>query len=533
MKRSKPAASLVALLGLVLAATTACSTAPSAGSGNIKDQTLRASFGPEPKHIMPQRSGGNQIAMSICEPLTEEPDGGGPISMLAAESIASPDQQHWTIKLRSGRSFQNGEPVTAASFVDAWNATAYGPNGWETNDGFTSFAGYDAMNNGDKPAKTLSGTKVVDDHTIQVELTSPKADFPKMLSYTGTCPMPKAGLADPNAYDKAPIGNGPYKFVRWDHNQQVVVQRWDQFQGRKFDAKEIDFKIYQGNDTAYRDLQAGQLDEIRNLPPNLLKDAKSSLGDQGLTRVPQSEQIVQLLFPDYVPALKDPRLRQALSLVIDRQAITRALFQGGPEPAYSLMSNAVGPAYRTDACKSCVYDPAHAKELVAQAGGFTAPIELLYPAGGTANSDLALVAQAIQNSVRQNLGAEVRLKPMLQSELTDAFDHQKLTGPGLQLWGISYNSPDEFLGSFRTGSPYTGYSNSGVDKLMDQALAQQEPQAAAPYWQQAEDKILADMPGVPIYYPGVFVAHNKCVQPSGFSVAVRLYEAKITCPLGK
>lgn len=68
---------------------------------------------------------------------------------LAAESLTSDDQRVWTLRVRPGGAFHNGEAVTARSFATAWNAAAYGPNGWGSNGYFSQIDGYDALNPAD------------------------------------------------------------------------------------------------------------------------------------------------------------------------------------------------------------------------------------------------------------------------------------------------------------------------------------------------------------------------------------------------
>ncbi|MFB9430138.1 peptide ABC transporter substrate-binding protein [Streptoalloteichus tenebrarius] len=527
MTYRKRMAAVGAAVGL-LVGTAACSmNTQTGGSSGV----LRVDNGADPTHLAPQQNTGSQVAMALCEPLTGLNPSTGAVEMRAATSVDSPDAQHYTIKIREGRKFHNGEDVTAHSFADAWNATAYGPNGWLGNTTFSPVAGYDEMNTTGTPAvKELSGVKVVDDHTLQVTLKTPNADFPMVLSTLGTCPMPKSGLADPKAYDNAPVGNGPYKFVKWDHNQQVVVERWEDYPGQKPDAKQIVFKVYQSPDTAYRDVQAGQLDVLRNLPTNLIKDARQSLGDKRTTEVEQQTLIVQMLVPQYVEELRDPRLRQALSMVIDREGLANALLQGGAAPAYSMLSN-VANGYRDKSCAACVRDVAKAKELAAQAGGFRKPVVLWYSVGASTQY-LEQVAQAVANSVRQDLGVEVQLKPVRGPELQSAYQSNALTGPVINLWGLAYPSADQFLSMFRQGgdgNEYTRYDNPAANELMRQALSAQDKATAARLWGQAEDALLADMPSVPLFFPKAFVAHSECVKVGNVYGDVQYYRSALTC----
>ena len=101
-----------------------------------------------------------------------------------AESIDSPDGKVWTITLKPDQKFQNGEPVDAASYLRAWNYSAYGPNATQTGFFFSPVEGYDDLQ-GEKPkAKEMSGLKAVDDLTIEITLSEPFSQWPLVMSYT-------------------------------------------------------------------------------------------------------------------------------------------------------------------------------------------------------------------------------------------------------------------------------------------------------------------------------------------------------------
>ncbi|WP_235500992.1 ABC transporter substrate-binding protein, partial [Agreia sp. Leaf244] len=122
-----------------------------------------------------------------------------------AESIETDDAQNYTIKIKPGLKFTNGDPVDANSFVDAWQYGALLSNAQLSSYFFEDIEGfsYDA----DSP---LTGLKVVDDTTFTVALTSPKSDFPLRLGYSAFYPLPKTAFEDMAAFGENPIGNGPY-----------------------------------------------------------------------------------------------------------------------------------------------------------------------------------------------------------------------------------------------------------------------------------------------------------------------------------
>jgi len=172
---------------------------------------------------------GGNIIDAITTGLVEyEPENAKPYNAVA-EEFATEDNQVWTITLKDGFTFHDGTPVTAQSFVDAWNWAAYGPNAQLNSyffgpdgagiQGFTDVQGEDA--NGDEvitedeaPVTEMSGLKAVDDLTLEVTLDAPFAIFPTVVGYSAFAPLPESFFDDPDAYGKAPIGNGPVAVSR-------------------------------------------------------------------------------------------------------------------------------------------------------------------------------------------------------------------------------------------------------------------------------------------------------------------------------
>jgi ABC-type transport system substrate-binding protein len=176
-----------------------------------------------------------------------------------ADFRASTDNTNWTIKIKSGYTFTNGEAVNSDSFIRAWNYTAYGPNAQNNAYFMSRIDGIDDMAAGEDPdgdgpqtapdpkSKELSGLKKVDDLTFTVKLTAAFASFPATIGYSGFFPVAEACLANFDACNEAPIGNGPYKIEgSWQHDDEIVVVRNADFAGDKTLAKadKMTYKIF-------------------------------------------------------------------------------------------------------------------------------------------------------------------------------------------------------------------------------------------------------------------------------------------------
>ena len=143
---------------------------------------------------------------------------GAPVNDVA-ESIETDDAQTYTIKLKADQKFTNGEPVTANSFVDAWNYGALLSNEQLSSYFFESIEGFSYDEDSE-----LTGLEVVDDTTFTVKLKQPESDFPLRLGYSAFYPLPESAFEDIEAFGENPIGNGPYMLDgegAWKHNEKI------------------------------------------------------------------------------------------------------------------------------------------------------------------------------------------------------------------------------------------------------------------------------------------------------------------------
>lgn len=528
MRTKRQILTAIAIAGSAAMLISGCS---SGSSGSTPEGDGSLSFNTsEPKSILPQMEPGSQIGMALCSNLMEMNVETQEYEPLVAESVDSDDAQHWTIKLKDGWTFQDGSPVTAESYVDAWNKTAYGPNAWQGNGSFTTFKGYSDLNpsEGKPKVKELSGVKTPDDSTIEVTLDAPNSDFPMLLSTNPLCPLPEAAFDDPDAYEKKPIGNGPYEFASWDHGVKVELKKWKDFPGDKAfsgGADKLEAKIYTAVDAAYTDFTAGNLDMMRNTTPEIVEKAKNDVGEEAIYEVETGSKQNSLQFPDYLKEYKDPDFRKAVSMSIDREKTIKALLKGQGEASDSLLPPSI-EAYEKGACESCTYDPAQAKKLLKKSG-FDDTLTITYGSGGNDQ-----VIQAIARQIKDNLGIEVKLDPMLPTELSEKQNNGELEGAVYGLWGWTYKSPDQFLSQYQTGgdgNEATEYSNPEVDKLLSKARGEQNETKRNRLFVEAEKKVLNDMPSVPLFIPKDYGMHSQCAQMNEVQGDIQFYRAGYAC----
>ena len=493
----------------------------------------------EPEHLVPQNTNetnGAEVLNALFTPLvnfdteTSEPQYGPDAGNAVAESIESEDQQNWTIKLKEGWTFHNGDPVDAESYVRAWNAGALSTNAYGNSYFFENIVGYDDLQaeEGQEPAATeMTGLKAVDETTIEVELKAPFSQFPLTLGYTAFYPLPQAYEDDPKAYEEAPIGNGPFMMEgEWNHNQSIDVVRYEDYQGDAAKADAVTFQIYSDVNTAYNDLLGGALDIMDSVPPERLGDVEAEFGDRFVER--DSSSFTYIGFPLYDDRFSDVNLRKAFSMAIDRQAIIDAVFNGTFTPAGSVVSPVVTGGRENPCGESCEYNPEKAKQMFDEAGGYDGKLTLWFNSGSGHETWM----EAVSNQLRSNLGIEnIEFKALDFAEYLALLDEEKVTGPFRLGWVMDYPSPQNYLEPIygTTGSSNNfGYSNKEVDDLIAQGNAAESVDAGIEYYHQAEDIILSEMPNIPMWFGKVQGAYSENVDNVTIDAFTRIDIANVT-----
>ncbi|NGN65690.1 ABC transporter substrate-binding protein [Streptomyces sp. A7024] len=457
----------------------------------------------EPDNLTPgftTSSYSSTVINALFDPLTElTPQ--GKVKMLDAQSVESTDQQNWTVKLRKGSKFSNGDPVTAESYVDAWNNAAYGPNGAAANYYFANIDGYDALNpeEGKPKEKTLSGLKVVDKQTFTVKLTGKFSDYPLTLATPfAFAPLPKEALDNPKAFKENPVGNGPFQMDgKWEHNQQIKVKKTKGYTGtRKPKVDGVTFRVYTSDDTQYNDVLGGGLD-IGTVPANKVKAAKQQVGDR-LQTIPAGT-MDYLGFPLFEKKYQSADLRKAISMAIDREGIVKAVYDNGFKPMKSLTPPIV-PGYQADACgEFCEYDPAKAKALLKKAGGFEGDLTLWFSnADPTYEKWMRIVAQ----NLKDNLGINAKFKKVPDSDYLTTLNEAKQNGPYRNNWVMDYPSAENYLASMwgvgnRMG--WKGKTHDKFNKLIDEAKAAGTDSEREAKYNEAQQIAIDEMPMAPLW----------------------------------
>lgn len=518
---------LAAWAALPLAVTlglSACGKSGGSDSGGANPNGVVSIGIAEPKHLIPSNTSetsGSQVLAALFAPLVDFDEANKPFEV-AAQEISTTDNKTWTIKLKDGWTFHNGEPVTADSYINAWNYAAYGPNAQDNNYFFDKVEGYKDLNPADAKATpaatTLTGLKKVDDKTFTVTLSAPFSEFKSQLGYTAYYPLPNSAFesvtASPlvisKAYEDAPVGNGPFKIKgTWQHDAQVEVEKYDAFAGTKPSIGGALFKIYQNSDAEYADLQANNLDVVKQIPTASLSTAQGDLGDRYQTSPASTLQL--LAFPTFDKRFEKPEVRKAISMAIDREEIANKVFQGSQKAAYSFVSPVVA-GYRDKTCgAACEFNATEAKKLYEENNG-PKTINITYNADGGHQEWV----DATCNQLKANLGVECTGTPEAKfADLLTKAKAKKEIGMFRMGWVMDYPSMENYLGPlYSTGgsSNYYGYSNAEFDNLLKEGSAAATQEEAIKKYQQAEDILAQEMPVLPLRFGQNVFGHSTNVK---------------------
>jgi oligopeptide transport system substrate-binding protein len=509
IKRLGIAAMALAAVGaLTLSGCAAGGTAAPTPSSNAK--AIVTTNGSEPQNpLIPTNTnevGGGKIIDAVFAGLVYYDEKGAPINDVA-DSIKSDDNKTYTIKIKSGLKFTNDEPVTSKSFVDAWQYGALLSNAQLSSYFFEDIEGfsYDA----DSP---LTGLKVVDDTTFTVTLKTALSDFPLRLGYSAFDPLPAVAFKDLAAFGENPIGNGPYMLAgkgSWKHNEAidlVVNPAYDG--GRKAKNGGLTVKFYANQAAAYSDLLANNLDVLDAIPDSAYGTYEKDLGDRAVN---QPAAIFQsFTIPARLPHFggEEGKLRrQALSMAINRDQITKVIFEDTRTPASDFTSPVIdGWTDKLKGADVLKFNAKEAKKLWAQADAispWSGTFQIAYNADGGHQGWV----DAAMNSIKNTLGIDASGAPYPTfKEARTLITNRTITTAFRTGWQADYPGLFNFLGPLyatKAGSNDGDYSNPKFDALLKKGSSESALKAANADFQAAQEILLQDLPAIPLWYSNV------------------------------
>ncbi|MEV4672493.1 MULTISPECIES: peptide ABC transporter substrate-binding protein [Actinomadura] len=422
---------------------------------------------------------GRMIANAVWTGLVSyDPETGAPANAAAA-SVTSPDRRVWTVRLRPGATFQDGSPVTSRSFTGAWTAALR--EGWAGARLFTDVAHVKGARRG---AESVAGLTVKDDLAFEVTLDRPLSGFPALLGDPAFFPLPDSVLTsrDWASYGRRPVGNGPFTVA--SRSAREIVLRPRSGKGRS-----VAVKVMPDAKAQYSATATGELDVATQVPPDRHESMEADFGDRH--RAVPGRDVTYLAFPAWAERLASPTVRSALSMAIDRSAVTEGALGHQYSPADSLMAPGILPGRREGQCRLCVHDSKAAVAALSDAGGLTGPLNIWYEAD---RGDDAWV-RAVAGQLRKELELDARPRPV--TGLREAVAGREVDGPFVVHTTAAYPAPVAALTPLLAAG--TGFDDAYTTGLVADAEKAATADDGVIPARLAESAMLRDMPAMPLW----------------------------------
>ncbi|WP_170448240.1 peptide ABC transporter substrate-binding protein [Ruegeria arenilitoris] len=498
----------------ITGAALAAGTHPVTGEPLADDQTFVYRVLDEHSSVDPQvveDVSGAEIVRDLFEGLMNQDEDGNLVPGVATGYTTNETKDVYTFTLRDNAKWSNGDPVTAHDFVFAWKRAVdpalSSPYAWFME--LMSIENAAEIIAGDKPVDDL-GVKAIDDHTLEVKLSAPLPYFPQMTTHSTTFPAPQKVIEQFGDEWTKPgniVSNGAYVLTEHLPNERSVRERnpmyWDN--DNTIIDKVVALVINDENVALTRYL-AGELDRTE-VPAGQFPRLKKEYPNEAISFPRLCNYYYTFNLSDGGPeAFKDPNVRQALSLAVDRKIITENILAGGQPEAYTFVPEATAgftPPIVEMASMTQAERDELAKELLAEAGyGPNNPLSfaMVYNTSEAHKK----VAVALSQMWKQKLGAQVELANMEWKIFLEERGNQNFE-LARGAWCGDYNEASTFLDLLQSDSGYNDgkYNNAKVDELLAQAKTSDDP---APLYTEVERIIAQETPVIPIYhYAGVYM----------------------------
>jgi ABC-type oligopeptide transport system substrate-binding subunit len=403
--------------------------------------------------------------------------------------------------------FHDGTPLTADSFVTAWNRLAdpiaTKPFAFllEAVEGFQKFQE-------ELSVTRLSGVSASSPRTLEVRLNRAWPDFVSLLGHPALSPVPAPSPT--RAFAKQPVGNGPYRVVgALTPGSPIRLEAYPKYYGSPPMVKELQYRTFDAPEDAWPEFLRGELD-LAEIPPGVVPEATSTFGSKGIVTV---ARVLYCAFNEKDERFRDPDLRRAVSLGIDRRAIAETVYARLPLPATAIVPPTI-PGHEEKACGDhCEHDPERARALARTVPRKTRSFALDY-AGSAAGDRLATAVAAQLDEV----GLRVTPRPHLAPEYEDLLEkgeHEMFC----LVWVADYPRQQGFLEPLLAADSVdnrAAIEDGELDAALEEARLSPNESAREQLYAEAERRALQAMHVIPLIWFRSRMAVQR--QVKGFAV---------------
>ncbi|MFZ5790181.1 MAG: ABC transporter substrate-binding protein [Pseudomonadota bacterium] len=411
---------------------------------------------------------------------------------LAEKWEISEDGLTYTFHLREAK-FSDGSPITAEDVAFSWNRMR-----------FQKDSAYNA------PFQPLKKIEATDAKTVVMTLDRRFAPFLTLTEIWNTGIVPKAAVEKmgDEAFGKAPIVSGPFKFVDWKPGDRVILAKNEHYYREGLPHLDgVEFRYVPDDNTRVSMLQAGELDVCIGVPAPRMAELKAA----GFHAEPETSSVTyDMLINHSKPPFDNLKFRQAVSHGIDRKAICDAVTLGTGKPANSIFSPALN--YFDKSLPVIERDVAKAKALLAESGTSDASFELIVNAGIADEEKASVLIQAQLAEIGIAVNIAKIDSTQAWTRLVDG-DYQA----EMNWWYNETRDPDNALrwcawGAGDNKSYFTRYNNEEVNKLIDQAAGETDDAKRGALYAQIQKTVVDEVAQVALYYPAWLNAYSPRVK---------------------
>ena len=517
---------LAAIFGIFLIA--ACSGSSGETAGQDTGAGVSPTEAPEAADRLSQQAGGGRLVRLYFDPPTLDPHVttdatsaqiivevfGGLVTIdpqlnivadLAESWDTSPDGLKYTFYLRPDAKFHDGRSVTADdvrwSLERATNPLTQSP---VADQYLGDIVGVKEKLKGD--AGTISGVRVVDEHTVEITIDAPKSYFLAKLTYPTAFVLDAENVeANPKRWFRQPNGTGPFRLSSYQPGVSMVLSRNEFYHLGPPKLEEVEFILSGGVSMVMYENDEIHIAGVGLADLDRLLDPANRLNTE-LVQAPPSFSVQYIGFNVNEPPLDDPKVRQALNLAIDKREIASVVLGDQVVPAKGILPPGF-PGFNPDV-RGYGFDPVRARQLLKEST-YGDDLENLPPIvltrSGSFGAVISLDMEVVLQMWEKNLG--IKLEPPQQTDFaTFLGDLNKRRFQMFEIgWIADYPDPENFLDILfysESNNNHTNYNNPEVDRLLERARTETDQAARYQIYNQAEQQILDDAPWVPLWYSG-------------------------------
>lgn len=427
---------------------------------------------------------------------------GRPVAGAAEKYSVSPDGRVYTFQLRSGLMYSDGKPISAGDFL--WSirrladpaAASTGLAAW-----IDLIENGCAVLRGEKPPDSL-GVEAPDERTLRIRLSAAAPYFPSIAAFPVFAPLPRHVIEKyGRAWTKPDnfVSNGPFMLESWVPGNPVRVRKNPRFHAAssvRLDG--VEYYSVSDQNTGVRLFLSGRLDAVTNFPPEKLDSLRRERPRE--LRLAPSLGVTTYVFNHRLPKFRDSRVREALSIAVDRRLLTSKIVRAGDTPAFGIVPAALSAltGVSTDGIRD-TDRTRQARDLLRKAGyDATRPleVELLYHT----SEEHKKVAVAVA-AMWQAAGVRVTLRNA-ERQVVEAATRQGDFEIVRAAWFSPYADASGYFANLRRDSPANGgaYANPAFDALLERLSATNDPIDRRRVQRELELLLMREQAVIPLYH---------------------------------